>query len=283
MRLKPLLPLLGMAFLSQLLAGCASVPPPAERRAQADALAETHGWQPLDLPAGQFSLRVYLPARIAPDAELTLYIEGDGFAWVTANRPSLDPTPRTPVALQLALAQPGGNAAYLGRPCQYVGVETAGCDRRYWTGARFAPELVAAMDVAVDRVKARFGAERLVLVGYSGGGAVATLLAARRSDVTLLVTVAGNLDHRAWTRLHRLSPLSASLNPADWRSSLGGVRQWHLAGAEDRVIPPQISRDFVAGLPGQSRAQVRVMPGYDHHCCWAQDWAELWSVLMGLQ
>lgn len=280
MRLKALLPLLGTVLIGLLLASCASVPSPAERRAQADALAAAQGWQALDLPAEVFRLRAYLPARIAPDAELTLYIEGDGFAWVTPSRPSFDPTPRTPVALQMALAQPGGNAAYLGRPCQYVGVEPGGCDRRYWTDARFAPEVVAAMDVAVDRLKARFGARRLVLVGYSGGGAVATLLAARRRDVTLLITVAGNLDHRAWAKLHRLSPLSASLNPADWRSSLAGVRQWHLAGAVDRVIPPAISHDFVAGLPRQSRAEVRVMPGYDHQCCWAQDWAELCLVLM---
>jgi hypothetical protein len=44
---------------------------------------------------------------------------------------------------------------------------------------------------------------------------VASLVAARRHDVVRLVTVAGNLDHLAWTTLHGVSPLTGSLNPAD--------------------------------------------------------------------
>ncbi|GAB2181920.1 hypothetical protein DLREEDagrD3_21430 [Denitratisoma sp. agr-D3] len=51
----------------------------------------------------------------------------------------------------------------------------------------------------------QLGARRLTLVGYSGGAAA--LLAARCSDVVRLVTIAGNLDHRAWTRYHHITTL----------------------------------------------------------------------------
>ncbi|MDA7087446.1 hypothetical protein PH586_13720 [Pseudomonas sp. SA3-5] len=88
--------------------------------------------------------------------------------------------------------------------------------------------------------------------------------------------MAGNLDHRAWARLHRLTPLAGSLNPADYRQQLLQVHQWHLSGAKDAVMPPSIARDFVAGLPEPARARLLVLPGFDHHCCWAWDWTELW-------
>ncbi|MDA7087445.1 hypothetical protein PH586_13715 [Pseudomonas sp. SA3-5] len=165
---------------SLLLAACVQVPSPAERRAQADALATPRGWERLTLPAGDFELIGYAPARIRAGEELTVYIEGDGFAWASSTRPSRDPTPRSPLALQLALAQPAGNAAYLARPCQYGDAQASDCSPRYWTDARFAEQVIAATDRALDALKARFAAQRLVLVGYSGGGAVASLVAARR-------------------------------------------------------------------------------------------------------
>ena len=86
---------------------------------------------------------------------------------------------------------------------------------RYWTTHRFAPEVIRASDLALDRLKTLFGAQRLVLVGYSGGAAVALLVAARRHDMGQIITVAGNLDHQAWTHYHHVQALSGSLNPVD--------------------------------------------------------------------
>lgn len=272
MRLNPLLPLFGAA----LLTACASVPSPDERRQQADALAQGQHWQSLALQTEAFQVQAYLPATFSGEV-LTLYLEGDGFAWRSSHQPSLDPTPLEPLVLRLALAQPDGTAAYLGRPCQYLDAQRAPCATRYWTDARFAEALVNSLDQAVGQLKARAGAQRLVLVGYSGGGALALLLAARREDVTRVVTVAGNLDHAAWTQHHRVSPLQGSLNPATLRSRLAGVEQLHLTGEKDRVIPPPLVEAFVAGYPPGHHAQVRVLPGYDHRCCWAQDWSQLWQ------
>lgn len=270
-RLSPRLPLLGAV----LLAACSATPSPVERRQQAAELAKAQNWQALQLQAGIFRLQAYAPQKRS--AELTIYLEGDGFAWLNARQPSADPTPLDPLALRLALAQPSGNAAYLGRPCQYLNGDLPPCQKRYWTDARFAEEVLDSLDQAVGQLKTRAGAQHLVLVGYSGGGALALLLAAQRKDVTRVVTVAGNLDHVAWTQHHRVSPLLGSLNPATLRSRLAGVEQLHLIGAQDRVIPPPLVEAFVAGYPAGNRAQVRVLPGYDHRCCWAQDWAQVWQ------
>lgn len=270
MRFIPLL-------LGLCLAACATLTTPQERQAHADALASVRGWQASRIAAGRFDLVAYLPQRIEPADTLTLYFEGDGFAWLDGATPSADPTPRDPLALRLALAHPAGNAAYLARPCQYVDAQASGCPQRYWTGSRFAPEVIDATGRALDVLKARFGATQLVLVGYSGGGAVAALLAARRDDVVRLVTVAGNLDHRAWTAHHRVHSLEASLNAADVAERLADLPQTHFIGGRDRVITPELARHWPKPLAGIGNTNLRIIPDFDHSCCWVQRWPELFS------
>jgi dienelactone hydrolase len=269
-----------ISFLATLfLTACASVPSGTERRATAEALASQSGLQVLSLPSGQFDLMAYVPAHPRPDTRLAIYIEGDGLAWITGSQPSRDPTPRDPVALRMALAQPAGNAAYLARPCQYVDAENTGCAQRYWTNARFAEEVVAATDRAIEQLKARFAAKQLTLVGYSGGGAVAALVAARRRDVDRLITVAGNLDHRTWTEHHRVMPLDQSLNPSNFTHRLEGTQQWHFVGGKDRVIPPELVQGFASEFPASKRPRVLIEPDFDHRCCWAEQWRRLYGQL----
>lgn len=261
---------------SLVLVGCATIPTPAERRAQADSLAAEQAWGATVLPAGHFDLLAYLPHRPTRAERLTIYIEGDGLAWLGVSQPSPDPTPRDPLALRLALAQPEGAAAYLGRPCQYVGEGARHCASRYWADARFAPEVIAASNEAVDALKARFGANRLTLVGYSGGGAVAALLAARRDDVDALVTVAGNLDPAAWAHLHRVRQLDGSMDPASEIDRLERVPQLHFVGERDDNVRPELVQGFADRFRPGARPVVRVVPDFDHRCCWAAQWPVLW-------
>lgn len=270
--------ILATLFLLMLCSGCATIPSPEARRAIADSLAAGHDWQASVLSVDGFDLVVYAPRHIQAADTLTVYIEGDGFAWVTGRQPSSNPTPRDPLALRLALAQPAGNAAYLARPCQYVDAARLGCEQRYWTGSRFSAEVVHAESLALDSLKRRFGAHRLTLVGYSGGGAVAALLASRRGDVERLITVAGNLDHRAWTARHRLRSLNDSLNPADEIDALRGVRQWHFSGERDTVVSPELARGFTQRFPAGHRPVIHVEAGFDHRCCWAENWPRLYRV-----
>jgi pimeloyl-ACP methyl ester carboxylesterase len=239
-------------------------------------LAATADWQAFRFDTGHFSLTGYAPAHFSPDEALTIYLEGDGLAWIGRSLPSADPTPLDPLALRLALAQPAGNAAYLARPCQYADAEGTGCAQRYWTGERFAPETVAAMNDAVTALKTQFGAQRLTLVGYSGGGNIAALLAARRHDVVRLVTVAGNLDHRAWSAHHRVRELSGSLNASDVAERLSALPQIHFVGGRDQVITPVLAEQWPPALLGQQKRNLHVLPDADHGCCWADRWPALW-------
>ena len=50
----------------------------------------------------------------------------------------------------------------------------------------------------------------VVLIGYSGGGTLAWLMASRIPETTRVVTIAANLDIDEWTRIHGDSPLSGS-------------------------------------------------------------------------
>lgn len=229
-------------------------------------------WTGERIEAAPFALQVFYPASLATAPTLSIYIEGDGLAWVGSSSVSTDPTPLNPLALKLALKD-AGPAAYLARPCQYVLREDpVGCESKFWTSHRFAEEVVAASDAAVEVLKQRFHAQHLRLVGFSGGGAVAALVAARRQDVTELITIAGNLDHRAWTDGHHLSPLAGSLNPADFSASLARLPQTHFIGGKDQTVGEAVARAYARRFPPAQRPRLVVMPDFDHHCCWVEAW-----------
>ncbi|SMR78384.1 alpha/beta hydrolase [Marinobacterium sediminicola] len=256
-----------------MLSACTSIPSPEERISHAAHLAAQHGWSRFVIQAGIFELTGYAPNHARGNEQLRIYIEGDGLAWVSRSRPSSNPTPVNPMALQLALSDPTTEVIYLARPCQYTpGID---CSSRYWLGERFSPEVIHSYNLALDELKRRQGAQSLTLIGYSGGGAIAALLAARRQDVDGLVTVAGNLDTEYWTRYHRITPLQGSLNPADEVQVLKHVRQWHFVGSDDQIIPPTMVQQFVDRFPGSMKPGFEIVPGYSHHCCWDKNWPAL--------
>lgn len=263
--------------MTMALAGCASVPSPQARANAATALAARAGWVATDFPGQHFDLAGFVP-KDAPtqSSTLTVYFEGDGLAWQGPDAPSDDPTPIHPLGLELALAHPdSGSAAYIARPCQFRAAAQSSCDPRYWTGARYAPDVVEDMNHAVDLAVRRVGATQVVLVGYSGGGALAALVAARRHDVVRLITVAANIDLAEWVRVERLRPLSGSLDPADFTAALATVPQVHFTGTDDIVVPPAVAHAFAARFGASAPVRVIEEHGFDHDCCWVQHWPVL--------
>ena len=264
-----------LIFAVFLLGGCADglFLSPLE---QAERLASKYGWRKQVFRTGIFDLTGFSRTSEATSERLAVYIEGDGRAWLSRYRLSPDPTPSRPYVLELAVRHPLGNVLYLARPCQYVGARTSrACDPRFWAADRYAPEVIAAMGRAIDRMKQERGARRLVLIGFSGGGVVAALLAAHRADVVKLVTIAANLDHRYWTRTDGLTPLQGSLNPVDFTARLGTIPQVHFVGAKDRVVPAAVVDSYVRRLADRSRTRVIVLKDFDHDCCWIDNWPEL--------
>lgn len=237
----------------------------------AEHMTAKHAWQVKLIHTDYFSLQAYLPT-IESTGTLTVYIEGDGLAWINKYKVSSDPTPVNPVALKLALADQFNSAVYLARPCQYVRDQR--CDKTYWTDGRFSPNVISAMDQAVEQLKHLFSAEQVQLIGFSGGGAVAALLAARRNDVSRLITVAGNLDHAMWTKLHGVSALSDSLNPANHIVALQNIPQVHFVGSEDKVVPIEVAQSFQAKFL-VDKPIIRAVESANHTCCWQALWPEL--------
>jgi hypothetical protein len=239
-------------------------------------LTRAADWKAVRIKTDSFILTAYLPREPQRADILTVYIEGDGMAWVSGSRASDDPTPINPVGLELAMRHPRGAAAYLARPCQFVAAtDRTGCDTHAWTDGRYSDGVVEASGQALDVLLSVFAADKLRLVGYSGGGAVATLLAARRKDVIQLVTVAGLLDHRSWTTEHHIAPLSASLNPADYAPALLDIPQLHLVGGKDENVTAATANSYSARFPESRRPQIKLIEAFDHACCWVRDWPEL--------
>ena len=261
-----------IGLLCALLMGCVGTSP-VDRRFNSSAIATNAGWERATLATGTFKLAAFLPPYQLINETLTIYIEGDGLAWIDSTTPSFDPTPTKPLALRLAILD--GHAAYLARPCQYVSEkDRQNCSNKYWTSHRFAPEVIDASNIAIDQLKARYSAKNLRLIGYSGGANVAALVSAKRNDVMQLVTVAGNLNHAAWTKRHRLSPLTGSINAADYWESLQAVPQQHYVGGRDTVITLDDTQSFINKFPDK-KPNVSIMPTFDHHCCWVEIWPSI--------
>lgn len=259
-----------LTFSLGFLAGCAS---PDH---QAIALAGQRRMVPVEVDGGFFDLFTFAPPHWVPGAPLSVYIEGDGRAFLHRTRLSDDPTPRQPVALELAVRDPASNVIYLARPCQYGRAGgRRNCHPAYWSTARYAEEVVAATSRVIDHYVAASAAGGVRLYGYSGGSAVALLVAARRSDVTEVTTIAGLLDIDAWTRMQGVTPLTGSLNPADAADRLMNVAQTHLVGGDDDVVPVAVAESFLRRFPADRRPRVAVIPGLDHRCCWAERWPGL--------
>lgn len=265
-----------IAFLLLLpLAACAGLPEPAERKSVAEEIAAGGNLAPVAIPTARFDLLGLLRGS-AEGGRLTVYIEGDGLPWKRKNEVSDDPTPVNPVAMRLAALDPSGAVGYLARPCQFTG-GTAGrnCTSDVWTRARYGEEVVSAMNEGLQQLKERAGAREIAIVGYSGGGTIAALLAMRRTDIVWMKTVASPLDTEAFTSLHKVTPLSASLNPAKNAAALARIPQIHYVGEEDKIVPAEINRRFLLLMGDTSCAALVILPGLDHRNGWTETWPRL--------
>lgn len=250
-------------LLGALLVGCQSP------REALQLLADEHGRQLEILPGQPFPLAILPPHGIEKASRLRVYLEGDGHAWATATQPSLDPSPHNLLVARLAVDDPTPNA-YLARPCQFV--TAPACEPSLWTNRRFSQEIVTSLSQALDQLKQRYGNREFELVGYSGGAALALLLAVQRDDVTLVQTIAGNLSLRLWAQMKGLSPLYGSLDPLDYRDHLASIPQRHLVGDADDIVPASLATTYLMRLHPYACSQVVISLATHHEQGWDTAW-----------
>ena len=223
-----------------------------------------------DLPGRGFDHVAYFkPGN--PGPVLHVYVEHDGTPWSTPTAPAGDPTPTHPVALEL-MAQDDAPALYLGRPCYFGLARAPPCEPVWWTHRRFSRRVVDSMDAAlVGFLATHREYDSLQFFGYSGGGVIATLMAADFPQTTRLVTVAAPLDVDGWATHHGYTRLEGSINPTLEPPLSPAIAQLHVVGDADDVVPASLVNPYVVLQTG---AEVRNVAQFTHYCCWERIWKE---------
>ncbi len=253
-----------------ILASCSALPDVDQRIETANAKAGAGGFIAERINAGPFTLQAYHTGLDRNADHWHVYLEGDSQAFLTRTRLAPDPTPIDP----LGLDDPAPAVLYLGRPCQYRAKgDRRPCASRYWSNHRFADEVVEATASAIESLLARRAdpSTGVSLIGYSGGGALAALIAARSPRINRLVTIAGPLDLNAWARHHGVSPLYGSIDPTTIAHRLA-MPQVHFRVRQDRVMPPTLQDGFLTRLPPSVDPRVVALDHVDHACCWRRLW-----------
>lgn len=244
---------------------------------KADQQAASRGFSKEIIGDNKFDLITY--KNISASDSLIIYLEGDGKGWVTRTQISLNPTPHNPVGLYLSLIDSqSSNIAYVSRPCQFhLSRSQKNCTTKYWASHRYSDEVIASTNHVVSELKRQSGAKTITLVGFSGGATVALLVAARRDDIVLVKTVAGNVDHQAFTNIHKVTPLRGSLNPANYPGELSKLDQIHFVGENDKVVPREIFDSYYQLVGGRCN-KLKVVEGVSHGSGWQDSWSTLNSI-----
>jgi hypothetical protein len=253
------------ALMAAALAACATPAEHFERRSAG------LGFASISLQGEGFHHLAYV-AGVQEDSDtLHVYIEHDGTPWTDFTHVANDPTPRTPFALEL-MAQDVGPRLLLGRPCYFEPRKDSGCGPLLWTHRRYSPEVVTSMVAALRSFLSMYSFRRVVLIGYSGGGTIAWLMAVHVPETIGVVTVAANLDTDDWARIHGYSALKGSLNPALLAELPPTIVQLHYVGSRDQNVPPSVVRSFARH---HLEARIIEVADFEHECCWIKRWPEL--------
>lgn len=248
-----------------ILTSCASH---EVRQKSANVLANHYGFSSHLVKAGAFWLQTYQKVS-NPRLPYVIYIEGDGFAFKNKWQISDDPTPKRPMLLDLAGKDSRSNVVYIARPCQYGAIRTDHkCNNAYWTTKRLSDEVVSSINAAITDIS---HGNPVDLIGYSGGGGAAVLIAARNPNIRSIITIAGNLDHVRFNQYHKVRPMIGSLNPIDVAMKVRNIPQTHYSGAEDLIVPSFITDNFIQSAHS-SCVKQEIIPKVSHDSGWDKSW-----------
>ena len=223
---------------------------------------------PRMITAGNFTLQAF--ERIHDkNGPAVVYIEGDG------------DTPSNPMATRLAAQDSADNVIVLARPCQYRGTYKGGdCPKHIIGSHRYSEEVMQAYNTALNDIKATYDLSGFHLVGYGGGAAIATIVAAGRMDVASIRTVAGKLDPSVASEEQDrdVRVYGASLNPRDFAQAIVTIPQRHFVGGKDQFVTDLQARNFLAQTNGAPCVNVSIIDNANHSENWVEQWGELLKI-----
>lgn len=238
--------------------------------------AKSVGFKSIIIPTKAFKLFA-LSKAFQQGKPLVIYLEGDGHSMASKYRLSKDPTPHHPLALKLAVLDPRPNVIYLARPCQYIRQEDSQCHPKYWSSHRFSLEVIESTKEAINFLRQHFNTQAVHLIGFSGGGGLAVLVAAQEPAVKSVITLAGDLNLSLMQSIHQTSTLWGSRDPFDVAQTIRTIPQMHFSGEYDKTVPPKVAQSFVLKANSPCVNQ-KILPRFTHHQGWAQSWHELINV-----
>ena len=281
-------------FLSLLLtltscAGPLSRREPASRIAQAQDLAQSGGFAQTVLPSQPHPLWSYM--RLKPGAHsdtIYVYIEGDGVLQINQYGQSClseDPTPSPQLPLMLATWHgqfaPEDSIIYLARPCQFTyQARRDRCVQMDWLKGRYGSKALESFHSALDAVREKVHKPlKFHLIGYSGGGTLAMLLANTRKDIAHVTTLAANLDHETFFRMHQETYPPPAFDLVSNPSQIASIPQYHVVGAADPIVPESLLKAYLRKLPAERKAvEMEVIQGQNHRD--VEGWQRIWQRLL---
>lgn len=253
-----------LIILFLFFTGCSQdIPTPNQRLQTLEQIAQKNELEKKVYQLNHFELLTLHQKNLQECKKIKIYIEGDGLAWKSRNVISNNPTPINPIGLSL-MTQEKNCSIYFARVGQYI---TQSYDKKYWTSHRFSKTILEDYIQLLDVIKNEYENEIFDVIGYSGGGAFALLIAANRDDIKNVITVAGNLNHSYWSEYLNISPLNGSLNPVNFAYELSHVNQYHLIGNNDKIIPFDVFKSYIQYFQDRSNIQYFLFDAA-HNCCW---------------
>jgi predicted esterase len=187
-----------------------------------------------------------------------------------------DPPPRYQYrfAKLAAAAIPDAVVAAVLRPGYSDGEDTSDGMRGFATSDNYTPEIVNAVASVLSELKDRYHPRRVILVGHSGGAAIAGDLLGQQgvaADGALLVSCPCDLvEARKHLRVLQGNPIwdrpVRSLSPLALVDRVpASTKIWMLFGSDDQTTPSALALPYTDALRNRNVAvNVTIAPGLGH-------------------
>ena len=211
--------------------------------------------------------RFYLSGAANPAAPLVVVLHGDA--------PFVNPGYQYVFAANVAEGAPGTRVVGLMRP-GYTDVfgEKSDGDRGFASGENYTPSVIADMATAIRQLQSQWSAPSVILIGHSGGAAIAANIAALNPGLIQHVFLVGCPCDVPAFRHHmaryQFSPFWLipvhSLSPEKTLESMQpGTEISAISGSADPITLPQYAEVYVTKAKAQGlTASMTMIPGKGH-------------------